>query len=153
MGDRLDDFVDQLQTRIFQETRAAYGELGFERWRNPRYAGALPDADGHGRLTGSCGDTMQIFLKYENEKVLAASYLTDGCGASAVCGSLAAELALGKNADELSEITGDTILDLLGTFPQEDRHCAFLAAQTLQEAVGDYIQRQLRLKNSGPSAH
>jgi len=152
MGDRLDDFVDQLQTRIFQETREAYGDLGFERWRSPRYAGALADADGHGRLTGACGDTMQIFLKFENEKVRAATYLTDGCGASAVCGSLAAELALGKNADELAEITGDTILELLGTFPQEDRHCAFLAAQTLQEALGDCIQRQLRLKSSGQSA-
>jgi nitrogen fixation protein NifU and related proteins len=143
MGDRLDNFVNSLQDRIFEETRAAYGELGFQRWRQPLYSGAMADADGHARLTGSCGDTMQLFLKFENAKVGAASFLTDGCGASTVCGSLAAELALGKTVDELAGITGDAILGILGVFPEEDRHCAFLAAQTLQEALGDYLRKQI----------
>jgi nitrogen fixation NifU-like protein len=144
MGDRLDDFVNNLQAQIFEETRMAYGELGFQRWRNPRYAGAMDNADSHGRLTGSCGDTMQIFLKFDNDRVTAATYLTDGCGASSVCGSLAAELALNQTPDELAEITGDRILNILGVFPEEDRHCAFLAAATLQEALGEYLKKQIQ---------
>lgn len=142
MNDRLDDFVANLQDKIFRETKTAYGELGFQRWRNPLYRGDMPDADGHGRLTGSCGDTMQIFLKFENDKVKTASFLTDGCGASTVCGSLAAELALGKTQDELADLSGDQILQRLGTFPEEDEHCAHLAAATLQEALGQYMRKQ-----------
>jgi nitrogen fixation NifU-like protein len=141
MDDPLETFIEGLQRQIFEETRAAYGDLGFERWRRPLYRGALADADGHGRLTGTCGDTMEVFLKFDGERVTAASFLTDGCGASTVCGSLAAEAALGRTPEELVEITGDTILERLGVFPQEDRHCAFLAAATLQAALGDYMRR------------
>jgi nitrogen fixation NifU-like protein len=69
MSDKFDQFVDELQNRIFEETREASGELGFRRWRNPLYRGQLKDPDGYGCITGSCGDTMQIFLKFENERV------------------------------------------------------------------------------------
>lgn len=142
MSDKLDAFVNDLQNRIFEETRQAYGELGFQRWRNPLYQGELKDADGHGRVTGSCGDTMQIFLKFQNQRVNAASFITDGCGASTVCGSLAAEAALAKTPEELADITGETILAILGVFPEEDQHCAYLAAEALQEALNDYMKKQ-----------
>ena len=143
MGDQLDDFVNNLQEKIFAEAREAYGEIGYQRWRNPIYNGVIKDPDGFGKVTGTCGDTMQIFLKFENQKVKTAHFLTDGCGASTVCGSLAAELAHRKTPDELADISGEAILNILGVFPEEDRHCAFLAAQTLQEALADYMKKQV----------
>jgi len=150
MNDRIDDFISGLQERIFEETRAAYGEVGFQRWRKPLYTGAMDNADGYGRLKGTCGDTMQIFLKFEKERVKAATYLTDGCGSSAVCGSLAAELSLGKTPDELMDFSGEKILVVLGVFPEEDQHCAFLAAETVQDAVEDYMKRLVK-RNNGNS--
>jgi nitrogen fixation NifU-like protein len=63
-----------------------------------------------------------------------------------VCGSFAAELVLGKTPDELVEISGDTILKILGSFPEENRHCAFLAADTLQDAFNDYMIKGTRNK-------
>jgi hypothetical protein len=90
----------------------------------------------------SCGDTMEVFLKFKNDRVQDASFQTDGCGNSAVCGSFAAEMAIGKTPDEMIEITGESILEFLGGFPKEDRHCAFLAAETLQEALNDYMIKQ-----------
>ena len=142
MGDKLDDFIDGLQDQIFQETRSAYGELAFERWQNILYLGPMDDPDGYARITGSCGDTMEIFLKIENDRVQKASFQTDGCGTSAVCGSFAAEMALDKTPDELVEVTGEKILEILGGFPKDDEHCAFLAAETLQEALNDYMIKQ-----------
>ena len=106
MTDRLDDFIRQLQDQIYEETRAAYGQKGFERWLNPLYRGALENPNGYARISGSCGDTMQIFLRFENDRVQEATFQTDGCGSSSVCGSFAAELALGKNPDELAEVAG-----------------------------------------------
>ena len=141
MADNLDAFVENLQQRIFDETREAFGEAGFQRWRNPLYRGPLDAPDAHAQVKGNCGDTMQIFLKFENDRVCDAAYLTDGCGSSTVCGSFAAEMAIGKTADELIEITGDAILEKLGRFPEEDRHCAFLAADTLQEALNRYMAK------------
>lgn len=142
MSKELDDFVQDLQNQIFEETREAYGDVAFERWQNPLYMGVMDIPDGYGRLTGSCGDTMQIFLRFENGRVKEATFLTDGCGASAVCGSFAAELALDKGPDELLEITGDAILKILGGLPKDDEHCAYLAGETLQEALNDYMIKQ-----------
>ncbi len=142
MSSELDDFVQDLQNRIYDETREAYGDVAFERWLNPLYNGSIDNPDGYGRVTGSCGDTMQIFLKFENDRIKEASFQTDGCGSSAVCGSFAAEMALGKNPDEITEITGEKILEKLGGLPKEDEHCAFLSAETLQEALHEYMIKQ-----------
>jgi nitrogen fixation NifU-like protein len=86
---------------------------------------------------------MQIFLKFQGDRVTEATFQTDGCGSSTVCGSFAAELALGRSPEELTEITGESILDILGGLPEEDRHCAFLAAGTLQEALDSYMKKQV----------
>ena len=141
MTDDFDHFVKDLQNRIFDETRTAYGEVAFQRWLNPLYMGAMQDADGYGRVTGTCGDTMEIFLRFEKDRVKEATFQTDGCGSSTVCGSFAAELSLGRNPDEVAEISGETILEILGGLPEEDRHCAFLAAETLQVALDDYLRK------------
>jgi len=144
MTDEFDDFARALQEQIYEETRAAYGEVVFERWLKPLYAGVIQDPDGFGRVTGTCGDTMEIFLRFEKDRVKEATFQTDGCGTSAVCGSFAAELSHGKSPDEIAEIEGETILEVLGGLPEEDRHCAFLAAETLQEALDDYMRKQRR---------
>ncbi len=141
MSDPIDAFVDKLQDQIFDETRKAYGEAGFQRWRHPLHCGKLEDPDSHARITGKCGDTIEIFLIFENGRVKTATYTTNGCGSSTVCGSFTAGMAIGKNPDELAEITGDKVLAEIGTFPEEERHCAFLAVETLQVALGQYMQK------------
>jgi len=138
--DDFDRFVENLQEEIFEDTRRAYGEAGFQRWRHPLYQGRMENANAQARVTGTCGDTMEIFLRFENDRVSAATYATDGCGASTVCGSFAAEMALGRNPDELADITGEAILQKIGRFPEEDEHCAYLAAATLQQALENYMR-------------
>ena len=68
MSKDLDDFVKGLQNQIFEETKADYGDVAFQRWLKPLYMGAMDNPDGHGRITGSCGDTMQIFLNFKMRK-------------------------------------------------------------------------------------
>jgi len=142
MSDEFDDFASKLQEQIFADTKEAYGTAAFERWLNPRYMGAINDPDGYARVTGPCNDTMEIFLRFRQERVTEASFQTDGCGSSAVCGSFAAEMAHGKTADELLDVTGETILKKLGGLPKEEQHCASLAGETLQEALHDYMVKQ-----------
>jgi len=144
MSDEFDDFASNLQEQIFEETKDTYGIAAFERWRNPLYMGALNAPDGYARVTGPCNDTMEIFLRFRQEKVTEASFQTDGCGSSAVCGSFAAEMAHGKTPDELLDVTGEAILKKLGGLPKEEEHCAFLAGETLQEALSNYMKKQLK---------
>ena len=143
MSNKFDNFVQELQEQIFEETREEYGEVAYQRWRNPLYIGIMKDPDVHASHKGTGGDTIGIFLKFEKGHVKEASFITDGCGSSMVCGSFAAEMSMGKDTEQLFEITGETILDKLGGFPEEDEHCAFLAAETLHKAANYYM-----IKNS-----
>ena len=141
MTDELDRFVEDLQDQIYEETREAFGDVVYNRWRNPRHMGRMDLPDGHARVSGSCGDTMEIFLRFKDNRVIDASFLTDGCGPSLVCASYAAELAMGKSPEEVAAVSGWTILDLLGGLPEENEHCAFLAAETLHQALSNYTDR------------
>jgi nitrogen fixation NifU-like protein len=139
--DHLDKFVDSLQEEIFDEAREAFGEKGFERWQNMRFNGKMDSADAFAALTGECGDTIEIYLKFAGSRVKEASFFTNGCASSALCGSFAAELAIGKDPDELTDINGDLVLKTIGKLPAEDFHCAGLAASTLQEALSSYMKK------------
>jgi len=144
MSDSFDDFARDLQNQIYEDTRKEYGQVFFDRWLKPTNMGKMDNFNGYGRITGICGDTMEIFIRFEKEKIKGASFQTDGCGSSAVCGSFAAELALDKNADEVMEINGEQILQILGGLPEDDRHCAFLAVETLHESVNNYMSKQVK---------
>lgn len=139
MASNLDEFVAQFQQEVFEETKQAYGEEAFRRWLQPEFFGAMPDCSGSARITGPCGESMEIYLKIEGDAVAAASFFTDGCGASIACGSLAADLAHGKSLEEAASISGDAILEKLGGLPEDHRHCAQLAAETLQAAVHNHL--------------
>ena len=149
MSDNLRNFTRTLQKQIFEETKMAYEMAAFERWRNPLYMGAMDNPDGYARVTGPCDDTMEIFLKFEKDRVVEASFQTDGCGSSAVCGSFAAEMAIGKTPDEILDVTGNAILERLGGLPKDEGHCAFLAGETLQEAIGNYMINQIKTMKGG----
>ena len=143
MEKTLDDFVMKLQEEIFEKTRKTYGEEVFSRWQNPKFMRKMTDPSCVGRVTGTCGDTMEIYLRMEKDQVREASFFTEGCGASVACGSMVAELVTGKDLDHAAQIGGDTVLEALGALPEEERHCAYLAAEALQAAVHEWILKQV----------
>jgi nitrogen fixation NifU-like protein len=132
------------QDKITQETTTGYRLVKYDNWRNPPHKGKPANGNYEGASTGECGDTIRIFLYIKDDKVLDAGYVTDGCGSSNISGSMAAELAVGKLCDELTDIDGETVLKSLGSLPSDDQHCAWLAANALHEAVGDYYKKTTR---------
>ena len=135
MSDELDALLGSIQEEINESTREDWGEEAFERWNNPPNRGELPGADVSVELRGSCGDAITISLVFDKERVKAATFDTDGCGPSVICGSLAADMAVGRSAEELLDISGEQVLARAGNIPEDHHHCAFLAASVLHEAV------------------
>ncbi len=144
MGDTLDDFVHEIKEQIYEETKEAYGEKAYQRWLKPLFMGSMNNPDGYARSVGVCGDTMEIFLKLEGDRVKQALFQADGCGSSSVCASFAVELSLGKAPGEVLAISGEVIMEALEGLPKEDEHLAFLAAETLQQALNDYMIKKAR---------
>jgi nitrogen fixation NifU-like protein len=110
-----------------------------EHAKNPRNFGPLSRFDGHARVTGACGDTMEFWLVVRNERVEKASFITDGCGSSRACGSMATCLAEGKRITHAAALCQQDIVRALGGLPLEVQHCALLAANTLRAACEDYL--------------
>jgi nitrogen fixation NifU-like protein len=92
-----------------------------------------------GRMTDPHGSTMEIYLEVKDAKVRNVSFWTDGCGCSIASGSMVTELAKGKTVLEAQKITQQDVVDALGGLPEDDVHCALLAASTLKEAIKDYM--------------
>ncbi len=106
---------------------------------NPRNYGMIENADGHARIKGPCGDTMEFWLKVQKDKLGRVTFITDGCGSSLACGSMTTTLAEGRLIEDVLSLGQEEILEALGGLPDEFEHCALLAVNTLHEACIHYL--------------
>jgi nitrogen fixation NifU-like protein len=130
---------NELEDYVTEEMRRVYTDEVIDHAMNPRNVGSMPNADGSARVTGPCGDTMEIRLRVKAGKVLNATFWTDGCGPSIACGSMATELVMGKSIAAAMRISQKDVLNSLGGLPEESLHCALLAADTLKGALRDHL--------------
>ena len=116
-----------------------YNEKVVDHFSNPRNVGELTDADAIGE-NGSfkCGDTMKIYLKIEDSRIVDARFQTYGCGAAIASSSMLTEMVKGKTLDEALEITNQDVADELGGLPPLKLHCSNLAADALHNAIANY---------------
>ncbi len=124
--------------------------LVVEHGRHPRNFGPLPEYDGHARITGPCGDTMEFWIQVNTTRVVRVGFTTTGCESSRAAGSMATELATGAPLSAVAQIRQTDILAALGGLPPDSEHCALLAANTIQAAVEDYVHREAA--QSAPTA-
>lgn len=129
----------ELEESVVQDMRKAYSEEAIDHFLNPRNLGQIESPDGVGRVTGPCGDTMEIYLRVDGGRITNATFWTDGCGPSIASGSMATELIKGNSIVEAQNMSQDSILNALGGLPEESQHCALLAANTFRDAVRDYL--------------
>ena len=139
MAQEFGESFRELEQSVMGDMRQIYTEKTIDHFLNPRNLGQIPAPDGFARITGPCGDTMEISLKVSGDKIVNASFWTDGCGTTIAAGSMVTELAKGKNITEALKISQHDVLDALGGLPEESLHCALLAANTLKEAIKDYL--------------
>ena len=130
---------DKLEEQIMAVARSNYTETVIDHAMNPRNAGSIQDADGFACVTGPCGDTMEIWLKVKDNRIQNVTFWTDGCGTTIAAGSMVTELAKGKNVPQAQRIAQQDVLHALDGLPPESEHCALLAANTLKQAIRDYL--------------
>ena len=139
MTSGFDDSFKELEQSVMEDMRRVYTEKTIDHFLNPRNLGEIQAPDGFGSVTGPCEDTLEICLKVSNGRIMNATFWTDGCGPSIASGSMVTEMVKGKSLVEARKITQDDVLNALGGLPEESLHCALLAANTLKEAIRDYL--------------
>lgn len=109
-------------------------------WLSPH----VDSPSGEARLTGPCGDTMEIALRFRNDRVAETSYWTNGCAYSLNCIYAAAELAKGRTPDEILEIDPQMVGKFVGGLSEDQMHCARLSVEALHAALDDFMRKNRR---------
>ena len=113
-----------------------YHELLLDLYRHPLNKKIPESYDWrHKEFNPLCGEEVELFLKYDGEKLVEIGWQGDGCALSQAGASVLTETAKGKNKTELAEMKADYILEQLGLAnlnPTRQR-CALLALKTLQK--------------------
>lgn len=116
-----------------------YSAKVLDHFHNPRNIGSLEDANVVVQAGDpSCGDALVFFIKIENDVIHDIKFLIKGCGAAIATSSIATELVMGRNLDEVLTINDHKIAAALDGLPEEKMHCSNMAASALHAAVKQY---------------
>jgi len=111
----------------------------FHHVMNPTHLGEMDKPDGHAVITGPCGDTDEFFVRIFSSRIREIRFRTTGCFFTiAACDALAT-VAEGRTVREGLRINQEAVLEYLGGLPDDHKHCALLAADTLHKALKAYL--------------
>jgi len=122
---------------------SGYTDTVLDHFRNPRNAGALPEATGVGTAGNpDDGDHLRLAVVIEEGTLLKVRFQTFGCPAAIAAGSAATELFEGRTVTEALGLSNRDVVTALGGLPEHKLGCSVLAAEALRAAVGDHYARR-----------
>lgn len=90
-----------------------YQEVILDHTKSPRNFQKLEDPDRHARGDNPlCGDTLNVYLVMEDDRIVDVAFEADGCSISKASGSVMTEAVEGRTVDEARELI-DTFRELV----------------------------------------
>jgi nitrogen fixation NifU-like protein len=117
---------------------SGYSEKAINYFLEKKNMGSLSDADQVSELTGTCGDTMKIYLKVEEGRIKDAKIQVLGCPGAVASAMAAIDIIKGKTLDEVQGLMDGDIFRMLEDIPVEKTHCIRLTNKTIQKAIKEY---------------
>jgi nitrogen fixation NifU-like protein len=135
--------MTQIQTSTSNETKAieemlsasGYSKKAIDYYINKPHMGHIPSADITSEMTGTCGDTMGIYIKTKNGIVQDAKYQVMGCAGAISAAMAVVDLIKGRDLDYARTINDGTVFKVLEEIPVKKHHCIQLAVKTLHKAL------------------
>lgn len=110
---------------------------------NPQNIGKIVNPDSYVRVTGVCGDTIEMYLSANNGKIINIKFLTNGCRATIACSNYVTRISKGKSIESAFKIKPKDVDNYFEGLPDEYKHCAKLAVITLKAALKEYVKKRL----------
>ena len=126
-----------------KDTMQLYQEELLDHYRHPRHKGRLMHPDfTSGQHNPSCGDSVCFEGKFSNGFLVEVGFDGVGCVISQAAASLLAELVKDKSIEQITVLTSQDMLTLIGMDLGPTRlKCALLSLYALQEGVATYCAR------------
>jgi nitrogen fixation NifU-like protein len=132
------------------ERTGPYNETVMKHFRKPHNYGKMKNPSGIGKVGNTvCGDVMWLYIKVAKDKkgreiLKEIKFETFGCVAALATSSVVTDLAKGKTIEEAMKISREDVVKSLGGLPPVKLHCSVLAADALNEAIYDYLEKGKR---------
>lgn len=123
-----------------------YHEIIVDYSRNPINYGKIEDHDVTFHDSNPlCGDSIDIDLKINDEKVTDIKFHGKGCAICMACSSVLTEIAKGKSLDDVRKIEKNDVLSELGLEHLQAVRikCALLSLKVLKSALYTYLGKHL----------
>ena len=124
-----------------------YSERAVRYYMEQPYMGSLPDADQVSEMLGSCGDTMKIFLKIDDNIITDIRYQVLGCPGAISASMAAVDLVKGNSIERARNLNDGDVFKQLVDIPVKKHHCIQLAVKTLHKAIDEYRNGHSDLKD------
>ena len=131
--------MNDMRKIVAKDDESLYAENLIKLAKDTEHFGRMNDPTGSAYLKGPCGDEMEFYLVIKDKIIEEVKFYTEGCIATRICGSMTAQLALGKTVDDALGISARKVINLLNDLPENDRHCSILAVSTLYKAIAKYL--------------
>ncbi|MFW9876854.1 MAG: iron-sulfur cluster assembly scaffold protein [Candidatus Thorarchaeota archaeon] len=144
MSKHFKKFVDKLQERIREEDLKEHNEKIVKFFYNPINWGKPSNQDitiFEERRGGPKGYFLGLYLKIENEKIIKANFVTDGCGVMIATLCQITILIENKSINYAENLKPNDIDKALMGLPEEEKYCSLLAIETLKNAINKYKKK------------
>lgn len=127
------------ETKVIQMLKdSEFSDKAIEYYMKKVNVGVIENPSTSFVFTGPCGDSVEIYLKIENNIITDAKFQSTGCAGSFVGGSAITEMIKGKTIEEAKKFNEKDIMAELGGLPKSKIHCASLIKITMDRALQEY---------------
>jgi nitrogen fixation NifU-like protein len=119
-------------------SKSGYSDEAIQYYIERPHMGNIPNADQVSEMTGTCGDTMGIYLKVDDGKIVDAKYEVMGCAGAISAAMAVVDLIKGKNIKKAKKLVDGDVFRMLKEIPVKKHHCIQLAVKTLHKGLDDY---------------
>jgi len=117
---------------------AGYSEKAVDYYLETPHLGIIENADQVSEMTGTCGDTIKVYLKIEKHRIADVKYQIMGCPGSISAAMAAGDLVRGRTVDEALALNDGDVFNLLEEIPVKKHHCIQLSVKALLGAIQTY---------------
>ena len=129
-----DDLKDAASIREMLSC-SGYSDKAIDYYLNRPSIGTLSDANQVSELTGACGDTMRVYLKVDQGRIVDGKMQVLGCPGAVASAMAAMEFIKGKTIEQARRLRDRDIFGILEGLPDQKQHCIRLAVKTVQKAL------------------
>lgn len=126
--------------------KSGYSRKAIDYYLHKPHLGIIADADIVTEYTGTCGDSLILYLSISDGVICNAKFQVTGCAGALTASMALGDLITGKDVDFAASIDDSMVFHHLEQIPAEKHECIQLAVKTLHKALEQ--ERNQKKQNS-----